>query len=35
MFGRRAEQQNLFSADTQYLDFVGKDQYCSLSLHYS
>jgi len=27
MLGRRAEQQNLFSADTQYLDFVGEDSF--------
>ena len=27
MLGRRAEQQNLFSADTQYVDFVGEDSF--------
>ncbi len=27
MLGRRAAQQNLFSADTQYLDFVGEDSF--------
>jgi len=25
MIGRRPDQQNLFSADTQYLDFVGSE----------
>jgi len=27
MRGRRPDQQNLFSADTQYLDFVGTDNF--------
>ena len=34
MLGRREEQQNLFSADNQYLEFVGEDTfYAFLGLH--
>jgi len=27
MIGRRPDQQNLFSTDSQYLDFVGTDNF--------